>query len=74
MQDIVISLVAAVTRKFISDPTWICTSEEGEVTILASGKQPRNIYDVSSITKPYSLGLKANHGWRFCGAWFTNSA
>jgi hypothetical protein len=35
MQDIVISLIAAVTRKFISDPTWIYTSEEGEVTILA---------------------------------------
>jgi len=43
MQEIVISFVAIVARKYLGSK---------QVTILVSAKQPRNIYAVISIMKP----------------------
>jgi hypothetical protein len=52
MQEIVISLVAAVARKFMHDRHADLYLGSKRVTILVSAKQPRNIYAVISITKP----------------------
>ncbi len=52
MQEIVISLVAAIARKFMYYRYADLYLGLHRVTILVSAKQPRNIYVVISIIKP----------------------
>ena len=52
MQEIVISLVAAVAHKFMHDRHADLYLGSKQVTILVSAKQPGNIYAVISIMKP----------------------
>jgi hypothetical protein len=51
MQEIVISLVAAMARKFIYDRHADLYLGSKRVTILVRVRQPRNIYAVISIMK-----------------------
>jgi hypothetical protein len=52
MQEIVISLVAAVARKFMHDRHTDLYLGSERLPILVSAKQPRNIYAVMSNMKP----------------------
>ena len=52
MLEIVISLIAAIARKFIYNRYMDLYLGLKRVTILVSAKQPRNIYAVISIMKP----------------------
>ena len=51
MQEIVISVMAAVARRFIHDRHADLYLDQSE-TILVDVKQPRNIYVVISIMMP----------------------